>query len=126
MSAFICSEIHIVALVRFHTQQKYHIPKEFQDKKPQDLCHLLEYANRVSVNHRYREANVIQEFRYSEGRAPSAIEAYKLAQCFAYQACETDDWPETAAYRFCEYLKERAAAEIIPKLPAYDSAPWGI
>jgi hypothetical protein len=135
MSAFMCSEKHIKSIVRFFDADKRYAPEKWANKTPQDLCALLEHANRVSVNHRYRHSDGIPavsvvEFVWTkkdDAAAPvSALVAFKLIQCLDYQSCETDDWRDSEACAFLDWLQSKAAAAVIRALPAYDAAPWGI
>lgn len=45
-------------------------------------------------------------------------ETFNLVACFDYQSCETDDWTETEAYRFCKALEDAVAASMY-------EGPWG-
>lgn len=49
------------------------------------------------------------------------VQLIKAVNCFMYQACETDDWPESEAFAFCQSL----ISKYICKLPGYDAAEWG-
>jgi hypothetical protein len=51
----------------------------------------------------------------------TASAALKNIACYEYQSCETDDWEETEAYRFCEALKDRIADTALRN----DADPWG-
>jgi hypothetical protein len=43
---------------------------------------------------------------------PSTPEALRAISCFEYQACESDDWRDSEAYRFCDALR-RALCSLI-------------
>jgi hypothetical protein len=43
-----------------------------------------------------------------------------LCQGYTYQACETDDWIETLAFRQIEWIRGKA----VRALPGADDAPW--
>jgi hypothetical protein len=47
---------------------------------------------------------------------------HKQIDCYEYQACESDDWKETEAFRLCDDIKYH----ITCRLPGYEEAPWGI
>ncbi len=53
---------------------------------------------------------------------PSPVEIIKAAQCFDYQACETDDWKESVACKIIQHIEGTA----IRMLPGYEQAPWGL
>ena len=46
----------------------------------------------------------------------------KLCDCYDYQACETEDYDESAAARFVNRLRKYA----IMNLPGYDQALWDL
>ncbi len=71
----------------------------------------------------------------------------KQLDCYAYQSCESPDWPDTDAYAFCQVVRSLAEAQLPPPLrrreqsrwssspqlvaayyksDAYDDTPWGI
>lgn len=49
------------------------------------------------------------------------VELIKSVNCYEYQSCEDDHWPDSEAYRFCQRLK--GAAE--HNLQGYEEAEWG-
>lgn len=51
----------------------------------------------------------------------TASAALKNVDCYEYQACESEDWEQTEAYRFCQALKERIAEIALRD----ENAPWG-
>lgn len=66
------------------------------------------------------EREQADEYTYTPPRIAglSAGEAFKLVACYDYQSCETDDWLETEAYRFCRALEAAIAASLY-------EGPWG-
>jgi hypothetical protein len=50
------------------------------------------------------------------------VATIKAAHCFEYQSCDVSNWDESWAAKFCEKL----VAILIPELPGYEAAPWGI
>ena len=61
----------------------------------------------------------VEEYVYTApGFSPTPGETFKALGCFEYQSCETDDWRDSEAFRFCQSLAELVAASL------YDG-PWG-
>lgn len=128
MSAFIVSDTHINALVRYASRHNvrafYGNPLAmFQVKdNEQAAAELLLAENVKSVNYRYRD-NEVMSITYDRG-APilTAIQAIKAAQCLRYQSCECDDFEESIAFKLIEAI----IADAIPRLDGYESAQWGI
>jgi len=128
MSAFIVSDTHINALVRYASRHNvrafYGNPLAmFQVKdNEQATAELLLAENVKSVNYRYRD-NEVMSITYDRG-APilTAIQAIKAAQCLRYQSCECDDFEESIAFKLIEAI----IADAIPRLDGYESAQWGI
>jgi hypothetical protein len=46
----------------------------------------------------------------------------KACDCFDYQACETDDYEQSLAFKIITAIRSRAWHS----MQAYDAAPWGI
>lgn len=128
MSAFIVSDTHINALVRYasrHNVRAFHGNPlaMFQVKdNEQAAAELLLAENVKSVNYRYRD-NEVMFITYDRG-APilTAIQAIKAAQCLRYQSCECDDFEESIAFKLIEAI----IADAIPRLDGYESASWDI
>jgi hypothetical protein len=128
MSAFIVSDTHINALVRYasrHNVRAFHGNPlaMFQVKdNEQAAAELLLAENVKSVNYRYRD-NEVMSITYDRG-APilTAIQAIKAAQCLRYQSCECDDFEESIAFKLIEAI----ISDAIPRLEGYESAQWGI
>ena len=128
MSAFIVSDTHINALVRYasrHNVRAFHGNPlaMFQVKdNEQAAAELLLAENVKSVNYRYRD-NEVMSITYDRG-APilTAIQAIKAAQCLRYQSCECDDFEESIAFKLIEAI----IADAIPRLDGYESAQWAI
>jgi len=65
------------------------------------------------------EADQTETYTYRDpGFIPSAGETFQAVGCFEYQSCETDDWRESEAYRFCQALVDVTAAALY-------AGPWG-
>lgn len=128
MSAFIVSDTHVNALVRYasrHNVRAFHGNPlaMFQVKdNEQAAAELLLAENVKSVNYRYRD-NEVMTITYDRG-APilTAIQAIKAAQCLRYQSCECDDFEESIAFKLIEAM----IADAIPRLDGYESAQWAI
>lgn len=68
-----------------------------------------------------RGLSLARAYRFTRRRALPAAVA-KIAQCYAYQACEHDGWPTSNAKAIVDALIERFPET----LPGYDDMPWGI
>ena len=87
--------------------------------------------NAASVSARYAHCDDLDEDERGETAAfyrhrfvpPTAlnpVHVLNAARCYAYQACEHDEWETSEAHAFCEALK----SEAISRLPGMESAPW--
>ena len=129
MSAFICTDKHISAIVRYacrnnittwHGNPSRKLSVAGEEQAAVDLL----YAENVkSVNFRYREDAELTGAIY-DAFAPelSAIEAIKACQCLSYQSCEHDGWDLSPAKALLSSIERFA----ITKLPGYDAASWSI
>jgi hypothetical protein len=93
-----------------------------------EVGQMLSDENVRSVEHRYAGGVSADEIvRYTEHVVPTGLPEPDPAQviaacnCFAYQACETEDWETSEAYSYIEALKGMA----ISRLPGVASARWG-
>jgi hypothetical protein len=128
MSAFIVTDTHINALVRYASRHKITVAYGNPTMRlnvsahEQEVAQLLIDENIKSVNYRYSEAET-SLIEYDRG-APilSAIEAIKAAQCLRYQSCEHPEYENSLADKFIEAI----IADAIPRLEGYDSAQWAI
>lgn len=131
MSAFMCSDRHISALVRYacRANLSFYVPAEHGRSvfrvpgNEQQVCDMLASENLRSVNYRYDDTQEFAQFEYDTG-APilSDIEALKLAQCLEYQSCEHPAWEKSGSRSFCLVVISHA----IRHLPGYSSAAWAI
>lgn len=104
---------------------------------PQDALVMLWRENVRSVQHRYpdtienpdRLPGYIGDDEPCPDLPPlwrdggpqfSHVDVLKACDCYSYQACETDDWPDTEAAQFITALR----LATISKLPGYDASPW--
>lgn len=128
MSAFIVTDTHINALVRYASRHKITVAYGNPTMRlnvsahEQEVAQLLIDENIKSVNYRYSEAET-SLIEYDRG-APilSAIEAIKAAQCLRYQSCEHSDYEESIAFKLIEAI----ISDAIPRLEGYESANWAI
>ena len=93
-----------------------------------EVGQMLLDANLRSLEARYpdypedwREVAHTFEHRLPSGRL-STVQALKTIQCFAYQACEVEDWRTSDAAIFCDCL----TGALIQHMPGYESAAWDI
>jgi hypothetical protein len=126
MSSYVVNDPHISALMRFacvhnirafnHNQQLIYAPGI-----EQHACELLLAQNYRSVNHRYKQDREPRTIVY-DTMAPllTPVQALKACNCYAHQACETNDWERTNAYHLIERIKSKAIA----MLPGYAEAAW--
>ena len=134
MSAYIVSDKTINVIIDWvatHSQFDSHLYLSrdevfnLRDRRDlQRLAEILKAENQRSVNYRYGEDLPVDSitFQRSPFRRMTAVEILKLCDCYSYQACECEDWPETRACRILDRIRDRA----IYQLPGYDEAPWGI
>ncbi len=128
MSAFIVTDTHINALVRYASRHKITVAYGNPTMRlnvsahEQQVAQLLIDENIKSVNYRYSETET-SFIEYDRG-APilSAIEAIKAAQCLRYQSCEHSDFEESIAFKLIEAI----ISDAIPRLEGYESASWAI
>ena len=84
---------------------------------------MLLAQNRRSVDFRYDETDIEDVYLHSRSSERSPAAMLKAIDCYEYQACETPDWEDTEAARFCQALR----AHLIRQLPDYDDADtWAI
>lgn len=135
MSAFICSDTHINALVTYAASNhiSYYNPltqghTEVTAHNAEEIGRILMDENVRSVCCRYPDADNDQKsagaaYRYKRFATPlTAVEAMKACHCLNYQSCETDDWESSLAWRILQAIESHAAHHV----PGYDKAPWGI
>jgi hypothetical protein len=125
MSAFMCSDAHISALV--NAAVEYEIGGAgFTSEEPAELFAELVCENAESLRARYgaRAALMFDSgpHRFIPGSALPALHVMKLAQSYRYQSCEHDGWGTSKAKRWIANL----ISGLIYRLPGYDAAPWSI
>lgn len=119
MSAFICSDKHISAIVRWACINNI----ANVAGKEQEVVDLLHAENVKSVNYRYGSPDPGEGAIY-DTLAPnlSPVEVIKACQCLDYQSCEHPGWEGS-------WAKERLGGILqaaIAKLPGYTKAQWHI
>ena len=128
MSAFIVSDSHINALVRYASRHNvrvfYSNPLTMfrvQDNE-QETASLLLDENVKSVNSRYADEQTMSIIYNRAAPILTAIEAIKAAQCLRYQSCEHFDYEDSIAFK----LVEAIITDAIPRLDGYEQAAWAI
>ena len=127
MSAFVCSDAHIKTLAVFAARGDRYTRKWDQ---VQEFADVLYRQNVRSVDHRYNDKTGLtlhpgprvtpQEAMFFA--IPDPVVILKLANCYSYQACETEDYDSTEAAKIIASVTQAA----IRLLPGYNEAPWGI
>jgi hypothetical protein len=140
MSAFLVSHDHINAMLTVAKMHDAYVPlgcayigcKGADDKTLTLIGRCLLAANIVSVNARYphmmdakADKLIHDSFEFVEDlffatRAGPKAKA-RLVSCFEYQACETDTFYQSDAYRICCRIKDA----ILDSLPDEAFQPWG-
>jgi len=140
MSAFQCSDAHLLAILHFLRINSATRENELRlyatgqagdnlgpwhhDETWVKAMKLLFDANQVSLQARYKdEPNPFFESQYhfDIGVKPlTAVEALKACQSYAYQACEDKGWEASLACALVEKIKNAA----IGSLPGYEEAKW--
>lgn len=144
MSAFVVSHMHINALLTFADNKRmlneigYGVDRNKQFTWTDIGCILLA-ENERSVLYRYpdcvetdKPGTIGEEaidYRFKTWQQAFTLQHDKLCvwiikacDCYDYQACETDDYPQSIAHGIIERIRAKA----IRSLLAYDEAPWGI
>ncbi len=136
MSAYVCSNDHISAIVNYprDTARLYGNPYIYNDHSisisdPEELGQLLLEENVKSVNHRYHDKDSAKPEDYKFQLSPlngkgscSTIQFIKHIHCLKYQSCEHDGWEKSIALKILNRLEGWAVGH----LPGYNDAEWGI
>ena len=83
---------------------------------------MLMAQNRRSIDFRYDETEIEELYIHGPSTPRTTVEPLEATDYSEYQACETPDWEDTEAYRFCDALRRA----LIPQLPGWGLACWGI
>lgn len=128
MSAFICSDKHISAIVRWASRSNTSFwfgnpTRKLGAGDEQALVDILYAENVKSVNYRYSESDPVDGCVYDQD-APnlSPVGVIKLVQSLEYQSCEHDLWATSDAKEILSGIKSAA----INALPGYETASWSI
>ena len=129
MSAFIVSNDHINALVRFASVYDlgyYHSASETHVRVPGNediVAQMLLDENVRSVNFRYGDTAQADRISY-DINAPrlTAVQTIKAAACLEYQSCETSGWTDSEAKALLDSIRSEAIAQ----LPGYAEAAWSL
>lgn len=145
MSAFVVSHKHINSILTYANRQRFAPHIRLADgetvlnlsdvKDLQRAAEIMLAENVLSVQARYPDTidnpqnmpGVITEvgcqikFRFIS-KPLNAVQVLKALQCYDYQACETDDYEHSNAYRIVESIRSLA----ISNLPGYEEAKWEI
>jgi hypothetical protein len=137
MSAFIVEDSLINGILTFWSSDRYGgnitlDEKQYNSKTSKDLQELgqiLLDENYKSFNFRYNDTGgdapkFIFNLRYQFDTCAriQAINVLKACNCFDYQACETDEYNQSKAFKIINHIRSNA----ISRLPEYDKAEgWG-
>ena len=127
MSAHLCSEAHLSVLAVAIARDPHAQGTE------EEIFALLAQENANSLNDRYTAPEecapeAIAALRFERllmlerPQAFAPIALIKLAQSYAYQACEHPAWEASRAHALIRGLIDAQIA----RLPGYESAPWTI
>lgn len=122
---FLVSAAQLWDLYWYHDGKAHRIHR-VDDEAAAKAGQMLWSENVRSVDFRYKETtdatayvygrhNVAWGFRIAGPNL--ALQVLRLLATYEYQACETDNWPETEAYAFCRMLRAMA----IHHLPGYET-----
>lgn len=139
MSAYLCDDRHVNALISFAAQQEngsgltYYFNGESirvqSDHECQKAAEVLKAENLRSLAARYEDTDTLKEqpitfernFFMSWQPLKLAVQILKACDCYDYQACESDDYEQTEAHALVDGIRSRA----IGSLPGYEEAEWG-
>lgn len=121
MSAFVCQDAVFHALVSYaESCERCRLPFgqiiDFRNDQ-QKVGQILLDENYRSVNHRYAESDEAPYYYFKRFKQLKPVEILSLCSYYSYQSCETENWPETPAYRLIDWIRDEA----IRQLPGYDN-----
>lgn len=127
MSCFIVSDAHISALAAFVIRSEILTwnPTTGLPYRPQEIGDMFHAENVKSWNARYPKDATEPSFHLVERAylAPrTLVQILRAIECFEYQSCDHDEWPESDVAKLCQRMRIKA----IQLLPGYSDAPWGI
>jgi hypothetical protein len=131
MSAFILNEYHLSVLGRAasvaHTYNSSDILTEYNTTLAAIYAQTLYAENVRSVQYRYSTdkeeypEEIVFDRRALQGTL-DPVQVIKAAHCYTYQACETDDYKQSAAAKLIDNILDVCTRA----LPGYESAQWVI
>jgi hypothetical protein len=139
MSAFICGDMHINAIVTYAVEKRvsFYVAatrerRDITSFTAEEIGRILMDENVRSVVARYdatspdyadEAKDAASDYKYKPFPTPlTPVEIIKACHCLEYQSCETEDWDSTLAWRILQDIKSAALHD----LPGYDGAPWEI
>ena len=138
MSAFQLPETHIGAIARFasdsHADLRVYWSGSTRTYDFEDLCRILAAECYRSVRARYPTGPLPGPTSAPDGPVVCGLDMHvyarlepvdclKACRSYAYQTCETGDYPETEAYAIISAIEAQAVRE----LPGFDASPaWEI
>lgn len=141
MSAFLVSQTHLNAIAAYaHTQGMHHPERAFQTMLNENMRSLRTRYDDVTdwaddaKEYRFIKINLPILVSEWTGRPIVQIDAravatfiLKACDCYIYQACESDDYDESAAAALTKLITELCIANGAEETGSlYDSLPWGI
>jgi hypothetical protein len=133
MPAFMCSDLHIRAVVigayRCKAERcNFSLDLDVLSRE----ANTLKAANVKSVSARYGDRTKmmgingepieVNALAYSKASQRSPIELLKLVDCLEYQSCEFEGWKKSKASK----LLDEYRAYITRSIPGYEKAAWDI
>ena len=120
MSAFIVEDDLIDLLVTYATSGG---PFRVSSGDPHTLGRMLIAENYRSVNYRYTQKDEPHPYYFQIwGGRMDPVQVIKACDCFDYQACETDDYRDTAAARLVDNIRSKAIRAALPQM---ETMKWG-
>lgn len=146
MSAYICDPEHFGILAAYAAQNRCairewdrHTHSDNEILEAQRVASGLALENIRSVAARYphdqdgerpgpclKDADIVEAAAIYAGyflahpQSITPVQILRLIDCLDYQSCETDNWPQTLAFRQLNWIRGAA----IGRLPGYDDAAW--
>lgn len=125
MSAFVVSTRHIDTLLSsvggtdyVYWKNKYLYFEKERNRLGQELVN----QNYRSTNDRYNENQKPPVYLFQRRQPVTPVQILKACDCYEYQACETENYKNTLAYKIIDALRGKA----IQQLPGYKEAAWEV
>lgn len=131
MSAFVCSDMHISAIVKFAVENRVGVmvfgkqERCYAHENPAAWFKTLARANSNAVNERHKDDDDSAHKTLIASPLRSLLEPVKLLKlidCLEYQCSSWSDYELSTAEAMCESIRAMA----IRKLPGYEDAPWDV